>query len=70
MTGSSSLFAANNGDYKVETYDNIKKRRGLRGRWWRQIAAFSLLLLVSLAAIAVMCVAVAGNANGNCGGGY
>jgi hypothetical protein len=41
-------------DYEVETYDDIKKRRGPRGRWWRRIAAFSLLLSASLAVIAVM----------------
>jgi hypothetical protein len=69
MTASSSSFAADDGDYEVETYDDIKKRRGPRGRWWRWIAAFSFLLSASLAAIAVMCVAVAGNANGDRGGG-
>jgi hypothetical protein len=69
MTASSSSFAADDGDYEVETYDDIKKRRGPRGRWWRWIAAFSLLLSASLVAIAVMCVAVAGNANGDRGGG-
>ncbi len=49
--------------------EDIKKRRGPRGRWWRWIAVFSLLLLASLVAIAAMCVAVAGNANGDRGGG-
>jgi hypothetical protein len=68
MTASSSLFATNNGDYKVETYNDIKKRRGSQGGWWQQIVAFSLLLLASLAVIAVMCVAVAGNAKGDRGG--
>ncbi len=69
MTASLLSFATNDGDYEVKTYDDIKKRRGPRGRWWRRIMAFSLLLLVSLAAIAVMCNAVAGNANGDRGGG-
>ncbi len=69
MTVSSSLFAANDGDYEVETYNDIKKRRGPRGRWWRWIAAFSFLLSASLAAIAVMCATVAVNANGDRGGG-
>jgi hypothetical protein len=63
------LFAANNGDYEVKTYDDIKKRRRPRGRWQRRIVAFSLLLSASLAAIAVMCVVVAGDVNGNCRGG-
>ncbi len=54
MTASSSLFAANNGDYEVKMYNDIKKRRGPWGRWWQQIAAFSLLLSALLAAIAVM----------------
>ncbi len=57
------------GTGSVRAHDDIKKRRGPRGRWWRWIAAFSLLLLASLVAIAVMCVAVAGNANGDRGGG-
>jgi hypothetical protein len=69
MAASSLSFAADNGDYEIETYDDIKKKRGPRGRWWRRIAAFSLLLSASLAAITVMCVAVAGNTNGNHGGG-
>jgi hypothetical protein len=69
MTASSLSFAANDGDYEVEMYNNIKKRRGPRGRWWRWIAAFSLLLLVLLGAITVMCVVVVGNANGNRRGG-
>jgi hypothetical protein len=69
MTVSSLSFAANDGDYEVEMYNAIKKRRGPRGRWWRRIAVFSLLLLALLAAIAVMCVAVVGNGNGNHGGG-
>jgi hypothetical protein len=46
-------------------HNDIKKRRGAQGRWWWQIAVFSLLLLALLVAFAVMCVAVAGNANGN-----
>ncbi len=50
-------------------HNDIKKRRGPRGRWWWRIAAFSLLLSALLAAIAVMCVVVAANANGDCGGG-
>ncbi len=69
MTASSLSFAANDGDYEVEMYDDIKKRRGSRGRWWQRIAAFSFLLSASLAAIAVMCLAVAGNVNGDRGGG-
>ncbi len=50
-------------------HDNIKKRRGPRERWWRWITAFSLLLSALLAAIAVMFIAVAGNANGDRGEG-
>jgi hypothetical protein len=69
MTASSLSFTAKNEDYEVKTYNDIKKRRGPQGRWWRQIAEFSLLLSAALVAIAVMCVAVAGNANSNRGGG-
>jgi hypothetical protein len=69
MTASSLSFATNNGDYRVKTYNDIKKRRGPRGRWWQRIAAFSLLLSALLAAMAVMCVAVAGNMNGDRRGG-
>ncbi len=68
MTASLSSFAAADGDYEVEMYDDIKKRRGPLGRWWWRIAAFSLLLSALLAAITVMCVAVGGNMNGDCGG--
>ncbi len=50
-------------------HGDIKKRRGPQGRWWRRIAAFSLLLLALLAAIMVMCIAVAGNPTGDRGGG-
>ncbi len=54
MTASLSSFTANDGEYKVKMYNNIKKRRGPQGRWWRRIVAFTLLLLALLAAIVVM----------------
>jgi hypothetical protein len=50
-------------------HGDIKKRRGLRGRWWRRIAAFSLLLLTLLAVIAVMCVPGGGERERQSGGG-